>query len=44
MSDDSRFATVSYDAINEMIENNKNKNMQKNTSWALGVFNKWRQE
>ena len=39
-----RFATLTDDAINDLLEENKSKNTIKNTTWSLGIYNKWRIE
>ena len=39
----SRFAEPVTDKyIEELINNHENKNTKKNTGWAVGVFEKWR--
>ena len=39
-----RFTLVNDEDIEKLIEDNKNKNTIKNTNWALGVYNNWKNE
>ena len=40
--DAARFACFTDGEINDLLEENKSKNIIKNTLWSLGIYNKWR--